>query len=204
MPRHASRIGIAAAAFAVAIAVLLTGQGRMDTSQFWASVFLEANEAERYESLAAMRDAADAVVVGHIASVTKGRIFGDPPEDIVQYVTAVVEVERVLKGQVEEVAPNRIQLEIMVPGSASIDELVVATPASRSVYFLRHKGTELKALGAPIEIVAADQLYYRLVILRGVVWESGGQANVTDTGEPDFLTELGGQPMADVIRASTP
>lgn len=204
MARHISAVLLGLAAAAVLAITLLPESPGAATARFWTSLFLEAREAEHYDSLAAMRDASDAVVVGRITSVTKGRIFGDPPDDVVQYVTAVVEVESVLKGQLKEVAPNRIQLEIMVPGAATLDDLVASTPVSRSVYFLRHKASELEALGAPADVVAADQLFYRLVILRGVIWESADAAHGMDAGEPDFLTQLNGRAMNEVIRASTP
>ncbi len=173
-----------------------------DTSRLWSTVYVEAVEAEHYESLASMRDASDAVVVGRILSTSAGRIFGDPPEDFVQYVTAVVEVDRVLSGNIVEIAPQAIQLEIMVSDPAEMDGVLALVPRNESVFFLRHKAKEAERLGMPSEMVAAETPFYRLVMLRGVVWNESGQAAVYRGDHVDFLTQLAGQPFEEVIRLS--
>jgi hypothetical protein len=92
-----------------------TGRQNLDTAGFWASVYLEATEAEHYDSLPEMRDAADAVVLGSITAVTPGRTFAFPPDDVVQYVTALVQVDRVLSGEVRKDSSGHVLLEVLLP-----------------------------------------------------------------------------------------
>lgn len=203
MFRRAIPLALLGLAGASLLAIALSARDS-ETSQLWASVYVEAVEAEHYESLEAMRDAADAVVVGRIVSTAAGRVFGDPPEDFVQYVTAVVEIDRLLSGSVEEIAPGALQLEIMVSDPAQMDDVLRLAPRSESVFFLRHKATEAERLGAPPEVVAAETKFYRLVTLRGVVWNESGLAAAHQADHDDFLTELAGRPFEEVVMASTP
>lgn len=197
-------VAIAGIAVVASVGVALaTARQNLDTAGFWASVYLEANEAEHYDSLPQMRDAADAVVLGSITEVTLGRVFAFPPADTVQYVTAVVQVDRVLSGQVQRDSSGHVLLEVMLPTPGLANDVIASTPRNQSIFFLRHKATELANLGAPADVVAADELFYRLVTLRAVVWTDSGKAAVHPGEVPDFLTALGGRPFDEVVRGAT-
>jgi hypothetical protein len=73
-----------------------------------------------------------------------------------------------------------------------VDPLRASLPVGESLFFLRNKG-------------AAEADFYRLVVMRGVIVNRGGSAEVLP-GDDDFLTGLDGLPfdaLVDEVRAAS-
>lgn len=119
------------------------GQTGSQTTDVWEPLrVIGALEAERYPSIAAMRDSADAVVAGSFVSFDTRTFHGDAAEDVIVYLVATLRVDEVLAGSL---AQPTVPLEFLVPSVVADDAPVLETlaatlPRSQMVLFLRHKG----------------------------------------------------------------
>lgn len=197
-PPIATAFAVVMAATVVAVLALIAlSADSRSAREFWGRTFLVAREAEHYDSLAEMTAAADAVVRGRIVAFERGRVFGTPEEGEAHYASAFVAVDEVLAGSLPEKHRQQLTLEILLPDPTAFEALHAEFPATETLFFLRHKGTELANLGWGPEVVAADADYYRLVVLRAVAWNSSGRAGTlvdthADAHVPDFITQLNG------------
>ncbi len=75
---------------------------------------------------------------------------------------------------------TQLTLEVPLYGGADlIDPLRASLPDEESLFFLRNKG-------------AAEADYYRLVVMRGVIVNRDGRAEVLPGDDEDFLDTLDG------------
>ena len=140
------RTQLAAIGLFIAAAVL----GACDTIRveerrgaFWEAFVFgpAAEEVSRFDSLAEMLEASDAVVVAHVSDVAVSRIFqGDVPEDRFPYLRVQLAIDRVIRGD----APGVVQIEFLGSGTdaqaqALVDELKGELPADSVVVFLHAK-----------------------------------------------------------------
>ena len=158
----------------------------------WAETLLDALELEHYDSLAAMARGADAVVLGRVVAVVPGRSFGAPGSAL-QYAAVTIEVGEAVAGVLPARHAAQITLEVpLYGGPEAIDALRSSLPAGESLYFLRNKG-------------AAESDYYRLVVMRGVIVNRHGAAEVLP-GDEDLLDALHGtsfDALVAQVRAAT-
>lgn len=110
---------------------------------FWSVLRVHGDETEGYATLSEMKTAADATVVGRIASVGLERqLHGDATEDQVFYVSVVLDVEEVLAGVTEG---DRVPIEFLLaaPDAETADALVASLasslPTDLALVFLRAK-----------------------------------------------------------------
>jgi hypothetical protein len=162
---------------------------------FWTADSRESISAESYDDLIAMRDAADAVVVGRVIDVSVGRSFvADPAlgeDGIARHVLLIFAVERAIHGTFG--SGDRVQLEIFVRSKSAMEEMLGNPPLDRTVLFLRNKGIEAKALGFGQAYVAAESPFYRLVNrTQGAIREIEGRVAPLPSDESEFLAELAG------------
>jgi hypothetical protein len=151
----------------------------------WADTVVEAIELERYASLAQMTRGSDAVVVGRVASVAAGRVVGRAGSAL-QYAAVTVMVDEAVAGSLPGEHATQLTLEVPLFGGAEqLHELRSALPTAESLFFLRNKG-------------AGEADFYRLVVMRGVVVNRDGAAEVTP-GDGDFLDALDGIPFDEVV-----
>jgi hypothetical protein len=139
----------------------------------------QPTEVEPAGNLAEMTDAADAVVVGTIARVSPGRVFGGKSGRPLHYAALSVEVSSLLAGSVEGA-----QLTLEVPlfdGPDSIESLEAAV-GLEAIFFLRAK---------------IDGPFYRLSNFGAVVANEDGRAVTTDG--PTAIEELAGRPFAEIV-----
>jgi hypothetical protein len=157
----------------------------------WAETLVDALELERYATLADMARGSDAVVVGRVAGVAAGRSFGASGSQL-HYAAVTVAVDEVVAGGLPGRHAARLTLEVpLYGGPEAIDALRSSLPAGESLFFLRNKG-------------AAEADYYRLVVMRGVIVNRDGAAEVLP-GDADFLSALDRTPfdaLVEEVRAA--
>lgn len=112
---------------------------------FWDTLRIKAFEAEKYETLAEMGEAADVVVIGRLTDFRANRQFqGDASQDVITYAAVDVKIEKVVRG---EAPGSTITLEFMLPAPPKRVPAVVEAqrermPKGKTVMFLRHKRGE--------------------------------------------------------------
>ena len=152
----------------------------------WADVTVDAVELEHYDSLATLSAGVDAAVVGRILGVAAGRSFGAASSGhALHYAAVTIEVDEVATGSLPERHAARLTLEVpLFGGPETLQAVSASLPREPSLFFLRNKG-------------GAEEDFYRLAIMRGVVVDRDGAAEVPP-GD-DFMTELDGLAFTDVV-----
>jgi hypothetical protein len=152
----------------------------------WADVAVDALELEHYDSLATMSAAVDAAVVGRIVGVTAGRSFGGSSGYALHYAAVTVEVDEIAAGSLPERHAASLTLEVpLFGGLDTLDAVTSSLPREPSLFFLRNKGG------------GADEDFYRLAVMRGVVVNRDGASDVPP-GD-DFMADLDGLTFNDVV-----
>jgi hypothetical protein len=112
-------------------------------SDFWRGLQLYgANEVEQYETLKAMRDSADKVVIGKMVAFEPSRtIQGDAPEDVVTYARADFAISERIRG---EASSQIVSVEFLVPqspqeASGTISAMSRGLPKEPALLFIREK-----------------------------------------------------------------
>jgi hypothetical protein len=159
----------------------------------WADTVVDALELEHYASLAEMTHGSDAVVLGRVASVAAGRAFGEAGSAL-HYAAVTLAVDETVAGSLPGEHATQLTLEVpLFAGPGQLDGLRSTLPTGEGLFFLRNKGGE-----------EAD--FYRLVVMRGVIVNRDGSAEVAP-GDGDFLDALGGtrfDEVVDQVRRSRP
>ena len=154
-------------------------------SAAWADTFVEAIELDHYATLSEMTRGSDAVVRGRVVGVAPGRSFGAAGHAL-HYAAVTIAVDEAVAGTLPPRHATQLTLEVPLYGGADmIDALRASLPDEESLFFLRNKG-------------AAEADYYRLVVMRGVIVNRDGSAEVMPSDE-DFLTELDGSPYDTLV-----
>ena len=150
----------------------------------WADTVVEATELEHYASLDEMTRASDAVVRGRVVDVSAGRTFGGAGHAL-HYARVTIAVEEPVAGILPSRHAAALILEVpLFGGPETLDALRSTLPRDESLFFLRNKG-------------GADADFYRLVIMRGVIVNRDGAAEVTPGDDP--LDALAGTPFDAVV-----
>jgi hypothetical protein len=158
----------------------------------WADTFVEAIELDHYATLSEMTRGSDAVVRGRVVGVAPGRSFGAAGHAL-HHAAVTIAVDEAVAGALPPRHATQLTLEVPLYGGADmVDPLRASLPVGESLFFLRNKG-------------AAEADFYRLVVMRGVIVNRGGSAEVLP-GDDDFLTGLDGMPfdaLVDEVRAAS-
>lgn len=152
--------------------------------------------AESFTDLGVMAKSADAVVVGRIVEIAKGREWVANPNEVddpvfgesalARFATATILIEEVI-GKTTYPVRDRIALEIFLPQDKLVPHLEDTLPLERSVFFLRNKGPE----------DSTD--YYRLVNdEQGLVREFGGVSHTFGVENP-MLARIEGGPFSELL-----
>ena len=133
----------------------------------WSDTVAEAIELDQYASLAELTRGSDAVVRGRVLDVGAGRVFGDPEHSALHYAAVTVAVAEVAAGALPAGHAATFTLEVpLYGGPETLEGVRASLPREESLFFLRNKGGD-----------EAD--FYRLVVMRGVVVNRNGAAEVT-------------------------
>ncbi len=165
------------------------GERRLLTA--WSDTLVEALELEHYASLPELVRGSEAVVRGRVVEVSPGRVFGDPEHSALHYAAVTIAVDEVTAGELRRAHVATLTLEIpLYGGPETLEGVMASLPREESLFFLRNKGGD-----------EAD--FYRLVVMRGVVVNRDGAAEVTP-GDA-VLDGLAGTPfdvLVDRVRAA--
>ena len=166
------------------------------SDRFWALTRVRGMAAESFTDLGVMAKSADAVVVGRIVEIAKGREWVANPNEVddpvfgesalARFATATILIEEVI-GKTTYPVRDRIALEIFLPQDKLVPHLEDTLPLERSVFFLRNKGPE----------DSTD--YYRLVNdEQGLVREFGGVSHTFGVENP-MLARIEGGPFSELL-----
>jgi hypothetical protein len=141
LARIAPPLAVSAAAF-IALSLLSEPKPMPDAGKFWgAFALMGANEAESYEQLEGMRDAADRVVQARMLNVGISRVIqGDAPEDKTLLVKGEFVSERDIRGHSQE----KFSVEFIFPHSVGeagtvLKSMAATIPQEPVLLFLRKK-----------------------------------------------------------------
>ena len=133
----------------------------------WSDTVVEALELEHYATLPELVHGSDAVVRGRVVDVAPGRVFGDPERSALHYAAVTIVVEDVAVGSLLAGDATTLTLEVpLFGGPETLEGVLSSLPRDESLFFLRNKGGD-------------EAEFYRLVVMRGVVVNRDGAAEVT-------------------------
>lgn len=194
-------IGGPLAAALVVTVLLQSGAGFSpeDAGSVWGALYSDVAgvEWELEESLTAMVDSADVVVLATVASARQGRIVGDPDEgyywgvSLGYNVSAFLDVEEVLKGRL--VMGGRPEVEFFVFDAADVEGVIKELPGQRGVFALRNKGENARIRGQSGAVVQRESQYYRLISSQGFFLVEGGKVRTPARDEDDWTASQRGR-----------
>ena len=153
----------------------------------WTATVVEAVELEHYTTLSDMARGSDAVVRGRVVGVAPGRSFGGASGHPLHYAAVTIAVDEAVAGTLPTRHARQLTLEVPLYGGADmIEPLRASLPVEESLFFLRNKG-------------AAEADFYRLVVMRGVIVNRDGAAEVLPADDDDFLAALDGGPFDALV-----
>lgn len=205
--RNTAPVVVAFTVAALTVLVVWPGNSSkpLDHSSFWTTGVSNgtpgAFEVERYQSLAAMAGAADAVVLGRIVSVSEGPRGGDPgnPADSFATQDVIVEVDEVLSGSLPETDRQRVRLQSPSITVAQTELL----PSSPALFFLRSRELEAERLDLPPEQAQKEIGLYRIVSSQGLLADVNGKvyaAAVERDHGSEFPLELEGLSFSAIVK----
>jgi hypothetical protein len=168
------------------------------SDNFWSLTAVDGMAAEDYATFAEMVKSADAVIVGQIVSVTKGResvadaaLIGDPDvgdRAMARFAKVTIEIEQIIGGSLYPLG-RLIDMEVYLPREDTLPLLEASIPIERALFALRNKGPE-------------DSIdFYRFVNdEQGLIRDFGGSAHLLAHDLPVGFTELEGQTFSQSIR----
>jgi hypothetical protein len=189
------------------VIVLILGPNGADQSRsFWNVAYgYSGIEAERYATIEEMADAADAIVLGQIVGVERGRtwvaeVADDGAVASVMYADVEIRIEELVAGEVIQPGTS-VVVEVMVHGDEGFAELARSLPDPRALFFLREKSGALERLDAPPAEVESAIGLYRFVNSSGAIYDRGGVAWIPATEEP-LIAAWDGKPFGEVLDAA--
>ena len=161
-----------------------------------AGVHAEAEEVEHYDSLEAITEGSDAVVLGHVVDVRPGRRAGGCGN-----AAATVQVDALLAGTLPPPSRDQLTLEYF-DFCGGVPDLEASIPRAPGVFFLRNKGVDTRMFrpDAPAAEIAIESAFWRTVIMAGTVVNGNGAVDVPETMNAPFLADLKGLPFDDFVR----
>jgi hypothetical protein len=155
-----------------------------------------ASQVEVAHTLEALIASADAVVLGRVESVERGRSFGSDSYRL-HYAAVTVRVTEVLAGS----ADDAVLLEVpLFGGLGQLDSIRQDMLGTQRLLFLRDKGTSARDAGLPVATQRAESAYHRLVTFGSEVLEADGVAVVPPDDGP-ALDGVRGWPFRAVLDA---
>ena len=150
-----------------------------------AGVHAEAEEVEHYDSLEAITEGSDAVVLGHVVDVRPGRRAGGCGN-----AAATVQVDALLAGTLPPPSRDQLTLEYF-DFCGGVPDLEASIPRAPGVFFLRNKGVDTRMFrpDAPAAEIAIESAFWRTVIMAGTVVNRNGAVDVPETMNAPFLAD---------------
>lgn len=184
---------------------VMPSMAALTDDQAWLSLIPGEPESISYRSMAELARDADAVVIASPGSLTDGPDFNDEYGNVIHMATLTLNVERVIRGRVNEISPGTIALWIHLgegdPGGYDYADqyarLSAAKPAGRAVFYLKNMAAWIQRMGGPSDHPQADPNAYQ--ILGGQGFQRDVQGRVRPPAlSPDSLNEMAGRWHADL------
>ena len=72
-------------------------------------------------------------------------------------------------------------------------------PWNESILFLRNKGESARAGGLPRDIQVAESVFYRLIVLRGIIVNEDGRAAIMGDESTSMFAPISGRSFQDAL-----
>ncbi|MGI8533482.1 MAG: hypothetical protein ACR2LP_01195 [Candidatus Limnocylindrales bacterium] len=153
----------------------LTGLARSDA--FWVPLTYQAVFIDQFESLDAMVERTDLIVVGRVVGIELDRIHEAPGGIDFHFMTVTVETDAVLSGSVETLTPGQIEVELFLPDFSKLDQLRANLPDHRHLLFLLNAGLTAQRHERPEEEWEAGRFTYLPPNFQAVLRDIDGQVH---------------------------
>lgn len=167
--------------------------------RFWDALWVHGAQVEDHESLGALAEASDVIVLGTLASADYGRRRGSDRDGWVHYGHLRIAVHEILRGA-GLVPPDGIVVEVMLASDRAFAAMDQVPPGERLVMFLRHKESEAKRLALPDDQVALERGFFRVVQPEAVVRDREGQVHPRMRAD-NLYGDWYGKPFDDFVAA---
>lgn len=172
--------------------------------EWWRPVQVHSIRADNYATLSELARGADAVIVGKVATLQMGRSFvADPARGergVARFAEVTFSIDEVISDPIGRLSgPSTLKIEIFLPTQKAYQLFAERMPASSSLVFLRHKGTEARTLGLDQATIADEDPFFRLVVREAVIADQTGLADAFTDAEDGYLRALNGQSFEKVV-----
>ena len=162
--------------------------------------------AVTYPSLAELKAASSAVIVGRIASVEPGPDSEDEDGNISRKATVMIDIEDVLVGQVTEAEPGVMKLRTVVGWGTAVDanlggaeRLDAGLPRERAILFVLNVAVYMERMGIPPDSPLSDSEAYRIVGGYGFIRDVDGVAEPPAWITSEWPADFRGRPFDEVV-----
>jgi hypothetical protein len=167
--------------------------------RFWDALYIHGAQVEDHESLDALAEASDVIVLGTLASADYGRRRGSDRDGWVHYGHLRVAIHETLRGA-DLVPSEGLVVEVMLGSDRAFAAMDEVPPGERLVMFLRHKESEARRLGLPDDQVALERGFFRVVQPEAVVRDREGRVHPRMRAD-NLYGDWYGKPFDDFVAA---
>jgi hypothetical protein len=178
----------------------------LTAAEAWELLISGEPEAVTHDSIAAIKAASSAVVVGRISAVVAGPDFLDEYGNVSHNATVLVDIEDVLDGEVVEAEPGRMKLRTVVsfgsrvrPNRDLVERLVASLPRERALFFVENVSERLDRMGVPPTNPRHDPEAYRVLGGFGFIRDVDGAAEPPAWVASRWPADLRGRPFDEVV-----
>ncbi len=174
------------------------------SDRFWELLAVNGSPMAHFNTLDAMADESDLVVVGRIVSVAPGREVRDldaeaegyaREEASVYFADATLVVDEALKGD-----PGKdVKLQLLLPQPGVLEQVQADLPTERGIYFLRDMGAYFAKENPESGLATTLQGTYDFVSPQGLIRDLNGAVGVTADEGDTWLHELARRTFTEVL-----
>ncbi len=165
------------------------------SDRFWELLAVNGSPMAHFETLDAMADESDLVVVGRIVNVTPGREVRDldaetegyaREEASVYFADATLVVDEALKGD----PGTDVKLQLLLPQPGVLEQVQPDLPTERGIYFLRDMGAYFAKENPESGLATTLKGTYDFVSPQGLIRDLNGAVGVAADEGDTFLHEM--------------
>jgi len=174
------------------------------SEHFWGLLAVNGSPIAHFDTLDAMADDSDLVVVGRIVRVAPGREVRDlgaeaeefPREEAsVYFAEATLVVDEALKG----VPGKAVKLQLLLPKPGVLEQIQQGLPTERGIYFLRDMGAYFAKENPKSGLATTLKDTFDFVSPQGLIRDLNTTVGVTADEGDAFLNTLTRRTFLDVL-----
>lgn len=174
------------------------------SDHFWGLLAVNGSPTAHFDTLDAMADDSDLVVVGRILRVTPWREVRDlgaeaegyPREEAsVYFANATLVVDEALKG----IPSKAVQLQLLLPKPGVLEQIQQDLPTERGIYFLRDMGAYFAKENPKSGLATTLKDTFDFVSPQGLIRDLHTTVGVTADEGDAFLTAMTRRTFPDVV-----